>query len=91
MSMDAAIRLAAGLAAVALVASPLLVAAAGKAKAWWDARPSAPAPTVEGVSLADMRLVLDLAARLKSAGCDAGVALCQQLLDVMLSPGKVRK
>ena len=38
-----------------------------------------------------MRLVLDLAARLKAAGCSEGVALCQQLLDVMLGNTKAKK
>ena len=37
-----------------------------------------------------MRLVLDLAARLKADGVADGVALCQQLLDVMLT-GKAKK
>jgi hypothetical protein len=32
----------------------------------------------------DMHTVLDLAARLKASGCTEGVALCQQLIDVML-------
>lgn len=91
MNLDALVRLAAGLAAVGLVAAPALVAAWGKLKTWWQARTDAAPAAAPGVSLADMRLVLDLAARLKSSGCDAGVALCQQLLDVMLSPGKVRK
>jgi hypothetical protein len=31
-----------------------------------------------------MRTVLDLASRMRQAGCTDGVALCQQLLDVML-------
>jgi hypothetical protein len=31
-----------------------------------------------------MHVVLDLATRLRAAGCTEGVALCQQLLDVML-------
>jgi hypothetical protein len=38
-----------------------------------------------------MRLVLDLAARLKADGVTEGVALCQQLLDVMLSGSKAKK
>jgi hypothetical protein len=37
-----------------------------------------------------MRLVLDLAARLKADNVPEGVALCQQLLDVMLT-GKAKK
>lgn len=38
----------------------------------------------EDEALADMKTILELAARLKAKGCDAGVSLCQQLLDVML-------
>lgn len=91
MTLDAVIRLAAGVAAVALVAAPLVMAAGTKAAAWWAAHRPVPSPAAQGVTLADMRAVLELAARLKAAGCDQGVSLCQQLLDVMLSPGKVRK
>ena len=91
MTLDAVIRLAAGLAAVALVAAPLVVAAGTKAAEWWAAHRPVPSAAAQGVTLADMRAVLELAARLKSAGCDQGVTLCQQLLEVMLSPGKVRK
>ena len=45
------------------------------------AAPSEAAPSVTGK---DMHVVLDLATRLRAAGCTEGVALCQQLLDVML-------
>lgn len=89
---DAAIRIAAGLAALALLASPAVLAGLRKAQAWFKERAveggveKAPAP-----GLADMRLVLDLAARLKAAGCSEGVALCQQLLDVMLGNTKAKK
>jgi hypothetical protein len=40
-----------------------------------------------------MRTVLDLAERCKAAGCIEGVAICQQLIDVMLGgcPGKAKK
>jgi hypothetical protein len=84
------IRLAAGLAAVALVAAPALVAAAAKVKAWLDSRP-APAPAAEGVSVGDMRVVLDLGMRLKSVGCTRGVELVKELLDVMLTPERDKK
>lgn len=85
MTADVAIRVVAGLACVGVLASPAVLAGYRKAKAFIQSRPveggteKVPAP-----GLADMRLVLDLAARLKAAGCVEGVALCQQLLDVML-------
>lgn len=44
----------------------------------------APADTVSPLS--DMRLVLDLAARLRDAGKPDAVKLCQQLIDEMLKP-----
>lgn len=79
------IRLVAGLAAVAVIAAPTVVALAAQAKGWLRSG------SVEGgnqkakaIRLTDMRLVLDLAARLKADDCPEGVSLCQQLLDVML-------
>lgn len=92
MNLDAAIRIVALLAAVALVAGPTLAALARKAKARWenDSLEAAgeAAPSVTGK---DMHVVLDLAARLKAAGCMEGVALCQQLLDVMLGNTKAKR
>jgi hypothetical protein len=38
-----------------------------------------------------MHVVLDLATRLRAAGCSEGVALCQELLDVMLGNSKAKK
>lgn len=79
------VRVAAGVACVAVLAAPALLAGLSQARSWFASRPveagneKAAAPT-----LADMRIVLDLASRLKDAGCTDGVALCQQLLDVML-------
>lgn len=82
---DAAIRIVAGLACLALVASPALLGGYRKAQAWLQDRAvEGRDQKAPGVGLSDMRLVLDLAARLKAAGCMDGVALCQQLLDVML-------
>jgi hypothetical protein len=82
---DAAIRLVAAVAAVGIVAAPALAALARKAQAAWQDRAvegaSEAAPSVTGK---DLHVVLDLATRLKAAGCAEGVALCQQLLDVML-------
>jgi len=81
---DAAIRVAAGLACVAVIAAPAVLAGYRKAKAWLQSRAVEAGTEKAAIGLTDMRLVLDLAARLKSAGCTDGVALCQQLLDVML-------
>lgn len=93
MSQDDLLRAGAVLAAMALLFSDTLLAATKSAISKRPrlpvAPPPAPAPAPaheaeEDPSLADMRLVLDLAARLRADGCDAGVSLCQQLLDVML-------
>lgn len=85
MSADLAVRIVAALAAVGLVAAPAIAAVARKAQAAWQDRavegPSETAPSVTGK---DLHVVLDLATRLKAAGCAEGVALCQQLIDVML-------
>lgn len=85
MNLDVAIRVCAALAAVGLVAGPAIAAVARKAKAHWQDRAvegaGEAAPSVTGK---DLHVVLDLATRLKAAGCAEGVALCQQLLDVML-------
>ena len=87
MSLDLVIRSVAALAAVGVVASPALIALARKAQALWESRgveagKEAAAPTV---GLVEQRTVLELANRLKLAGCSEGVALCQQLLDVLLT------
>jgi len=81
VTVDALIRLAAGLAAVAVVAAPAGMAIYRQAAAWLATRR---AEQPQGVSVSDMRTVLDLASRMRQAGCTDGVALCQQLLDVML-------
>jgi hypothetical protein len=85
VSLDAAIRIVAALAAVALVAGPAIAAVARKAQAHWkDRAVAAPGETAPSVTGKDLHVVLDLATRLRAAGCAEGVALCQQLLDVML-------
>jgi hypothetical protein len=95
MTDETLIRAVAALAAVALLAAPALSGVVENLKAWWASRPE-PQPVAPDTSkadaarLADMRLVLDLAARLKADGVADGVALCQQLLDVMLT-GKAKK
>jgi hypothetical protein len=85
VNLDAAIRIVAALAAVALVAGPSIAAVARKAQAGWkDRAVAAPGEAAPSVTGKDLHVVLDLATRLRAAGCTEGVALCQQLLDVML-------
>lgn len=48
--------------------------------------PAAAPPAAGSGAVADMRIVLDLAARLREAGKGDAVKLCQQLLDEMLKP-----
>ena len=85
MNLDAVIRIVAALAAVGLVAGPAIAAVARKAQAAWkDRAVEAAGEAAPSVTGKDMHVVLDLATRLRAAGCTEGVALCQQLLDVML-------
>ncbi len=85
MNLDVAIRVCAALAAVGLVAGPAIAAVARKAQAHWkDRAVAAPGEAAPSVTGKDLHVVLDLATRLRAAGCTEGVALCQQLLDVML-------
>jgi len=95
MNYEDAIRTVAALAAVALIAAPATTSMVATIRGWLAARPRPAAPVAadetEARRLADMRLVLDLAARLKADGVPEGVALCQQLLDVMLSGSKAKK
>jgi hypothetical protein len=98
MTNEDLFRAAAVLAAVVVFFSDQLVALGqgflarpeGKKPKPADPQPEAPE---EDSSLADMRTILELASRLKARGCDAGVSLCQQLIDVMLgsSPTKAKK
>ena len=82
MSVDAIIRIVAGLAAVALAGAPAASWVVGKAQAWRASRPAQAEASAIGIR--EMRTVLDLAERCKAAGCVEGVSLCQQLIDVML-------
>lgn len=95
MTNEDIIRAVAALAAVALIAAPASASMVATIRGWLAARPRPAAPVAadetEARRLADMRLVLDLAARLKADGVTEGVALCQQLLDVMLSGSKAKK
>ena len=82
MNLDAelALRIVAALAALALVASPLVVGAWGKAQAWLSRRtPDADA------TLQDMTTILEIANRLRHRGCEDGVDLCEKLIAVMLA------
>ena len=92
MSSDAIIRLVAGLAAVGIVAAPAVAALAAKAKAAWKNKAvEAAGEKAPAVTSKDLHIVLDLATRLKAAQCMDGVALCQQLIDVMLGNKQSKK
>lgn len=87
MTYDAAawIRVFAAVGAAALVLGPALAHLVGKAKEALARRvEGGTEKAAPGVTDRDMHTVLDLAARLRAAGCTEGVALCQQLIDVML-------
>jgi hypothetical protein len=85
VTLDAAIRVVAALAAIGLVAGPAIAAVARKAQAGWkDRAVEAAGEAAPSVTGKDLHVVLDLATRLRAAGCSEGVALCQELLDVML-------
>lgn len=88
MTTDALIRLVAAVAAVAIAGAPAASFVVGKVRQW---RPAEAKPASFGTR--EMRAVLDLAETLKAAGCVEGVALCQQLIDVMLGgcPSKGKK
>lgn len=46
-----------------------------------------PGASAERAPVDDLRLVIDLAARLRDAGKTDAVVVCQQLLDQLLKPG----
>lgn len=73
------VRIAAAVAALALVASPLVVGAYKQAQAWLSRRSPAGDATLQ-----DMTTVLEIANRLRHRGCDDGVDLCEKLIAVML-------
>ena len=76
---DLVVRVIAAVAALALVAQPVVVAAWQQAQAWLAKKPVKPEAGID-----DMHTVLELANRLRLAGNAEGVALCQKLIDVML-------
>jgi len=84
MSYDLLIRAVAGVAAVAILGTPAIAFVVGKAKEWLT-RNVTEEKAAGGTSLDDMRIVLDMASRLRACGNTDGVHLCQQLLDVMLA------
>lgn len=85
MSFDVAFRIVAALAAVGLLAAPALARLVESVRATLSARRvEAPGEKAVSVTAKDLHVVLDLATRLKAAGLAEGVALCQQLIDVML-------
>ena len=81
--VSAWVRVFAAVGAAAFIAAPAVAALVQKAKAAWS-RPVEGPTEKAAVTEKDMHTVLDLAARLKAVGCTEGVALCQQLIDVML-------
>lgn len=76
------VRGAAALAAIALVASPALVAAWKAVQGWLAKRQT---PAGKDSTLEDMTTVLEIANRLRIAGCEDGVDLCEKLISVMLA------
>jgi hypothetical protein len=92
VSVDAIIRVVAALAAVGLLAAPAVARlVAGFREALAARRAEADGEEPVKVTPKDLHVVLDLATRLKSAGLSEGVALCQQLIDVMLGNTKAKK
>jgi hypothetical protein len=80
LDVELLVRIAAAVAALALVASPLVVGAWGKAQAWVTRRTPAGDATLQ-----DMTTVLEIANRLRHKGCEDGVDLCEKLIAVMLA------
>lgn len=92
MTFDATVRIVAALAAVGLLAAPALARVVEGVRAAIAARRvEAPGEKAVSVTATDLHVVLDLATRLKAAQCMEGVALCQQLIDVMLGNTKAKK
>jgi hypothetical protein len=79
--VELAVRVIAAVAALSLVASPLVVAAGKQAKSWWARGVIAPTDP----ALEDMTTILEIANRLRIAKCEDGVDLCEKLISVMLA------
>ena len=78
-------------AAVAFLAAPYAAPMVQKIRSWFATLGTSRQPEVVGVTERDMHTVLELAARLKAIGCTDGVSLCQELLDVFLTPAKAKE
>ena len=77
--------------AIMFVAWPNVAPVVKKARAWIATLGTSRQPEIVGVTERDMHVVLELAARLKAIGCTDGVSLCQELLDVFLTPAKAKE
>ena len=77
--------------AVAVIAAPYAAPVVQKIRSWIATLGTSRQPEVAGVTERDMHTVLELAARLKAIGCTDGVSLCQELLDVFLTPAKAKE
>jgi hypothetical protein len=81
MEHETLIRASAVVAGVVALAGPRLVALVSQI------RIPVPAKAPERTDpMKDAHTILEIATRLKQSGCEKGVALCQQLLDVMMQP-----
>jgi hypothetical protein len=80
MNLENLVRIGAALAALVLAGPALATLVAG----WIKARPATPA--AHGIGMSEATTVLALADAFRRAGQPEAVALCQQLLDVILHP-----
>lgn len=85
------LQMCAAAAAVAFLAAPYAAPVVKKIRSWIATIGAGRQAEVAGVTERDMHTVLELAARLKAIGCTDGVSLCQELLDVFLTPAKAKE
>ena len=85
------LQMCAAAAAVAVIAAPYAAPMVQKIRSWIGTIGTGHKPEIVGVTERDMHTVLELAARLKAIGCTDGVSLCQELLDVFLTPAKAKE
>ena len=85
------LQMCAAAAAVAFLAAPYAAPVVKKIRTWIGTIGTSRQPEVAGVTERDMHTVLELAARLKAIGCTDGVSLCQELLEVFLTPAKAKE
>jgi len=81
MTVENLIRIGAALAALVLAGPAVATLVAG----WIKTRPATPAAG-HGIGMSEAQTVLALADAFRQAGQPDAVALCQQLLDVILHP-----